>query len=256
MKKALFFVILFLALAQASPGHAERLVTSISSSRVLITSSFSGAELVLFGAIERDGATISRSGSFDIVLVVKGPATAFVVREKMRTGPIWVNAAQRKYADIPSYLALHSSRPITDVTTEQLRERFQLSLVDLIAAKGGPALAALEPQKFHSALIRLKTAEKLYQANEKGIVFLAPNLFRATITLPATAPLGNYEAFVTVFSDGAPLTTERTDFEVLKTGFESRVAIAANAQSFLYGLATIVLAIGFGWLANFVFRRD
>jgi uncharacterized protein (TIGR02186 family) len=256
MKRALFFITLLLTLVQASSGHAERLVTSISSSRVLITSSFSGAELVLFGAIERDGATVSRSGSFDVVLVVKGPATAFVVREKMRTGPVWVNAAQRKYADIPSYLAMHSSRPMTDVTTEQLRERFQLSLLDVVAAKGGPALAALEPQKFHSALIRLKMAENLYQVNEKGIVFLAPHLFRATITLPATAPLGNYEAFVTVFSDGAPLATERTDFEVLKTGFESRVATAATTRSFLYGLLTILLAIGFGWLANFVFRRD
>jgi uncharacterized protein (TIGR02186 family) len=256
MKKLLNFILMLLALVLPHVAFAERLVTSISSSRVLITSSFSGAELVLFGAIERDGFTVSRSGSFDVVLVVKGPPTAFVVREKMQTGPIWVNSAQRKYADIPSYLAVHSSRPIADVTTEQLRERFQLSLGDVVAAKGGPALAALEPQKFHSALIRLKMSEKLYQANDKGVVFLAPNLFRTTITLPSTAPLGNYEAFVTVFSDGAPLATERTDFEVLKTGFESRVAIAANAQAFLYGLATILLAIGFGWLANFAFRRD
>jgi uncharacterized protein (TIGR02186 family) len=256
MKKFLSFILVLFALVHTKPAHAERLITSISSSRVLITSSFSGAELVLFGAIERDGATVSRSGSFDVVLVVKGPSTAFVVREKMQTGLIWANAAQRKYADIPSYLAVNSSRPIADVTTEQLRERFQLSLVDLVAAKGGPALAALEPQKFHSALIRLKIAEKLYQTNDKGVVFLAPNLFRTTISLPSTAPLGNYEAFVTVFADGAPLATERTDFEVLKTGFESRVAAAANAQTFLYGLATILLAIGFGWLANFAFRRD
>jgi uncharacterized protein (TIGR02186 family) len=256
MRKTWFFTLVLMVWLQAGEAFAERLITSISSSRVLISSSFSGAELVLFGSIERDGATISRSGSFDVVLVVKGPATAFTVREKMRVGPIWVNAAQRKYADLPSYIALNSSRPISEVTTEQLRERFQLALSDIVAAKGGPALAALEPQKFHSALIRLKMAENLYQSNDKGVVFLAPNLFRTTITLPATAPLGNYEAFVTVFADGAPLATERTDFEVLKTGFESRVATTASAQSFLYGLATILLAIGFGWLANFAFRRD
>jgi uncharacterized protein (TIGR02186 family) len=167
-----------------------------------------------------------------------------------------VNSSQRKYADIPGYLAIHSSRPIADVTTNQLRERFLLSLADQVAAKGGPTLAVLEPERFHNSLVRLKSAEALFQSSDNGVVFLAPNLFRTTITLPATAPLGNYEAVVTVFADGAPLATERTDFEVLKTGFESRVATAANSQSFLYGLATILLALGFGWLANFVFRRD
>jgi uncharacterized protein (TIGR02186 family) len=254
-KKVRMAVLAFLVLIPET-AFAERLITSISSSRVLISSSFSGTELVLFGSIERDGASVSRSGSYDVVVMIKGPASLTTVREKQRIGPIWINAAQRKYSDLPGYLAIHSSRPMSDVTSDPLRERFQLGLNDLVAARGGPALAVLEPQRFHSALIRLRTADGLFQASDKGVVFLAPNLFRTTITLPATAPLGNYEATVMVFSDGAPLATERSDFEVLKTGFEARVALAANSRSFLYGLITVFLAIGFGWLANFVFRRD
>jgi uncharacterized protein (TIGR02186 family) len=251
--RALILTIVFL---HSSDSRAERLITSISSSRVLISSSFSGAELVLFGAIERDGATISRSGSYDVVLTVKGPALQTIIREKTRMGPIWANGSQRKYPDLPGYLAIHSSRAIAEVTTGPLRERFLLSLADLVASKGGPALAVLEPERFHTALIRLRSVDKLFQSNDKGVVFLAPNLFRTTISLPATAPIGNYEAVVTVFADGAPLATERTDFEVVKTGFESKVATAANSQTFLYGLATVLLALGFGWLANFAFRRD
>ena len=42
------------ALAAAVPAHAERLVVSLSAHRVLINSSFTGAEPVLFGVIERD----------------------------------------------------------------------------------------------------------------------------------------------------------------------------------------------------------
>ena len=241
------------------PALAERLITSISSSRVLISSSYTGAELVLFGTIERDGVSVSRSGPYDIVVTVKGPVAPFVVREKQRLGFIWMNAAQQKYSGLPGYLAFNSSRALADVTSEQLRERFLIGLSETVLSRGGggSALQSSESQKaFNDALIRVKTASKLFQLNERGVVFLAPNLFRATISLPAIAPLGNYEATVTLFSDGAPLATEKSDFEVLKTGFEARVAIAAFNMSALYGLATVLLALGFGWMAHYAFRRD
>jgi uncharacterized protein (TIGR02186 family) len=239
----------------AGEARAERLITSVSASRVLITSSYTGAELVLFGAIERDAVSVSRAGPYDIVVTVKGPASPVTVREKQRLGPIWVNADQRKYVGVPGYLAIHSSRPLADVSSEPLRERFQLGLMESVAPRGG-GMGDTHRKTFHEALIRIRANARLFQANDKGVVFLAPGLFRAAISLPATAPLGNYEAIVTLFSDGAPLATEKTDFEVVKTGFEAQVAMAAFTQPWLYGLFTILLALGFGWLANYAFRRD
>jgi uncharacterized protein (TIGR02186 family) len=251
-------VLLLLAmLATPAPAQAERLITSVSSSRVLINSSYTGADLVLFGQIERDGVTVSRAGPYDIVVTVRGPSGPFTVREKKRVGPIWVNADQQKYAGLPGYLAIHSSRPLEEVTSAQLRQRFQVGIMETVAARGGGARPdEVRRQSFHDALVRIKTASGLFQANERGVVFLSPSLFRAAISLPATAPLGNYEAIVTLFADGAPLATEKTDFEVVKTGFEAQVAVAAFTQPFFYGLMTVLMALGFGWLANYAFRRD
>jgi uncharacterized protein (TIGR02186 family) len=246
-----------LAVLAALPARAERLITSVSSSRILINSSYTGAELTLFGTIERDAVSVSRSGPYDIVVTVRGPSGPFTVREKKRVGPIWVNADQQKYAGLPGYLAIHSSRPLTEVTTEPLRQRFQIGIMETVAARGGGARPDdVQRQTFHDALVRIKKASGLFQANERGVVFLSPSLFRAGISLPATAPLGNYEAVVTLFADGAPLATEKTDFEVVKIGFEAQVALAAFTQPFFYGLFTVLLALGFGWLANYAFRRD
>jgi uncharacterized protein (TIGR02186 family) len=240
----------------SGPAMAERLITSISSSRVLITSSYTGAELVLFGSIERDGVSISRSGAFDIVVTVKGPSGLFTVRKKERVGLFWVNTEQTKYAEMPGYLAIHSTRPLVDVTSVELRERFQVGLEQAVAARGGVGQPPARIQAFHAALIRLRKEARLFQANDRGVVFLSPNLFRAAISLPATAPLGNYEAVATLYADGAPLATEKSDFEVVKTGFEARVAQAAFGQPFVYGLLTVLLALGFGWLGHYAFRRD
>jgi uncharacterized protein (TIGR02186 family) len=76
-----------------SPASAERLITSLSSHQVLVSSSFTGTELVLFGAIERDGATVVRKGGYDIVVTVSGPRETLVVRRKDRVAGIWTNAA-------------------------------------------------------------------------------------------------------------------------------------------------------------------
>jgi uncharacterized protein (TIGR02186 family) len=240
-----------------APAAAERLITSISSSRVLITSSYSGTELVLFGAIERDGVSVSRAGPYDLVVTVRGPSSPMAVREKSRLGFIWVNTDQQKYIDMPGYLALLSSRPLPEVSSPELRQRFQLGLAETVEARGGNLTIPPERRKeFHAALIRLKKASGLFQEVERGVVFLAPNLFRVIINVPATAPLGNYEATVTLFADGAPLATEKSDFEVVKIGFEARMAALAHGWPLLYGLATILLAISFGWLGNYAFRRD
>ncbi len=60
MKRIAALILACMALA-ISPAFAERLITSLSSHQVLVSSSFTGTELVLFGAIERDGATSFRA---------------------------------------------------------------------------------------------------------------------------------------------------------------------------------------------------
>jgi uncharacterized protein (TIGR02186 family) len=253
--RALLAVLTFAVLA-AAPARAERLITSVSSSRVLITSSYTGAELVLFGAIERDGVSVSRAGTYEIVVTVRGPSGLTTVREKQRFGPFWINGDQAKFIDLPGYIAVNSTKPLPEVTSVQLRERFQLGLDQIVAPRGGVSPLPERTAAFRSALIRIRQEARLFQSNERGVVFLAPNLFRTAISLPATAPLGNYEAVAMLFIDGAPLSTEKSDFEVVKTGFEARVAQAAFTQPFMYGLMAVLLALGFGWIGNYAFRRD
>jgi len=69
------------ALAAAVPAHAERLVVSLSAHRVLINSSFTGAEPVLFGVIERDAASATRRSGYDVVVTVTGPRQEVVTRQ-------------------------------------------------------------------------------------------------------------------------------------------------------------------------------
>ena len=106
------------------------------------------------------------------------------------------------------------------------------------------------------ALARLKAQEGLYLQDERGVTFLTPDIFRASISLPATAPPGNYEVDVTLFADTVILARTQTHFELVKTGFEEQVGVIARDWSLAYGLATAAIALFCGWLASAIFRRD
>src|SRR3546814_79845 len=71
----------FAAAVPAVFGQQE-LVADLSDHEVAITTGFTGAELLLFGAVEGEG---------QIVVVVTGPRQTTTVRRKARVAGIWMN---------------------------------------------------------------------------------------------------------------------------------------------------------------------
>ncbi len=243
--------------AWSGPVSAETLITSLSNHRVLINSNYTGTSIAVFGAIERDAQTIARATGYDVVVTVRGPRQLLTVREKQKVGPIWINQEQQKFPSAPAYLSVLTSKPIAEITSDQLRQRQRIGLRAIISApdftyvRGGGA-----DREFREALYRLKAQEGLYLEEERGVTFLTPDIFRASIPLPATAPPGEYDVQVVLFADTVILASTTTHFELVKTGFEEQVGAVARDWSLLYGLATALLALAFGWLANIIFRRD
>ena len=128
MRAASLALALALALGAAPARAAEKLVSSLSSHQVKITPSFTGAELVLFGIVEREAESPPRRGGYDIVATVRGPPETLVVRRKERVVGIWVNADSRTFVQVPSYLATLSNRPIEAIVSLDVARRLQLGV--------------------------------------------------------------------------------------------------------------------------------
>jgi uncharacterized protein (TIGR02186 family) len=244
------------ALAGLSSAQAETLITSLSSHRVFITSNYTGTAVAVFGAIERDAQTVSRAQGYDVVVTVRGPREAITVREKERTGLIWINREQQKFPFAPAYLAVLTSRPVPEITSEALAQRFRIGISAIVGAPEFTLDRGPADDPFRVALIRLKQQDRLYVEINRGVTFLSPTLFRAATPLPATAPPGNYDVEVMLLADSVVLAQTRTSFELEKSGFEQQVADVARDWSSLYGLATGAIALLFGWIASVIFRRD
>lgn len=246
------------AAALSSPARAERLINTLSTSRVLISSNFTGADVVLFGSVERDAQTVARRGSYDIVVTVKGPRETVVTYRKQRVFGIWVNADSRTFVDVPSYLTVLSNRTINDIADITTLRRSQTGLARILLPQeiSGDIADSIRDDPFRQAFLRLKIERGLYRETQNGVTFLTPALFRAAIPIPDNAPTGSYDVDVKLFADGALLTRQQTALEVVKVGFEQFVAQAAREHGLLYGLATALMALLTGWFASVVFRKD
>jgi len=231
--------------------YAERLVTSLSTHRVLISSNFTGTSLVLFASIEDSDAPRDKPKKYDVAVTVRGPAATFVTRKKDRVLGLWVNYESRRYPDTPSYLAVLTNRPPAEFGPVALQTKYKLGL----------SFAALPPtieanEEFGDALLRVKKAEGLFHEQTNAVTFLTPTLFRATLPIPGTAPTGPYEIDVQVFMNGALAAQQTTAIEVVKTGFEAAVAYSARDARLDYGLGVAFLAVVVGTLAGLIFRRN
>lgn len=238
------------------PASAERLITSLSSHQVLVTSSFTGIELVLFGSIERDAKTVSRKGEYDIIVTVAGPRQTLVVRRKDHVLGIWTNAETRSFLNTPTYLAVLSNRAVSEIAPAELRRRQEIGMSLVPRPSLTSEIQSGEHDTFRDALIRLRQQRKLYVEEPKGVTFLTPNLFRAAIRLPAEAPVGIYDVDVRLFADGTELARATSALEVVKVGVEQFVVNAAAYHGILYGLFTMLMALATGWFASVVFRKD
>ena len=247
---------LLLALLLAAQARAETLVASVSTMRVAITSNYTGASIVVFGGIERDAQTVARAGPYDIVVTVRGPRQSMMVRQKEPLGPIWLNREQQRFAEVPMYLAVLTSRPIAEITSDPLRLKYKVGLDAIMASPDFVADRRLPDPPFREALLRLQRQERLYLENFRGVSFLTPTLFKATVPLPAVAPPGFYEVDIELFADEVLLARGQAGFDLVKTGFEQQVASVAREWSGLYGLVVALIALLFGWIASVIFRRD
>jgi uncharacterized protein (TIGR02186 family) len=239
-----------LALTSASK---PTLVPDVSARNIQIRYTFAGAQLLLFGAIVYPGGR-TPAHTPDVVVVVKGPAEAIVVRQKQRIAGIWMNADSSRFRSAPSYYAVASSKPISQLVDNRTAAIYELGVQNLQLSPGSAALPE-KARRFEEGLLDLRQRRGLYSENPHGVEISDGVLYRAVITIPSQVPVGTYTAETFLVDDGRVVTAATRDIEIGKSGFERFVALAARRHDALYGLFAALLSLALGWSAAAIFRR-
>lgn len=251
MRRQLAAILLLAPLLLAA--ERPRLVPDVSQRDIRIVYSFTGAELLLFGAILYPGGRVP-SERADIAVVLKGPVEPITVREKRKIAGIWMNAASARYRSAPSYYAIASSRPLSELVDERTAAIYELGLGSLQlspASASGPD----EARRFRQGLVDLRRRAGLYLEEPRGVDIADGVLYRARLRIPARVPVGDYTAETFLIEDGRVLAGAVRDVRIGKAGFERFVANAADSWSLAYGLFAVVISLLLGWGAALAFRR-
>jgi len=238
-----------LLLLLSLPAQAEEeIILGLSQNEIDITATFTGSEILLFGAIRRDAPV--PDGNLGIIVTVAGPEVPVTVRRKERRFGIWVNVDDVKIAAAPSFYAVATSADLSKVLrpSEDLINR--ITIPKVVRQVG---TNVLDSQSFARALVRIRSENNQYQRLEGAVAISRDTLFQTRIQMPANLTEGFYVAKIFLTRDGNIVDEYETSIPVKKVGLERWLYNLAHDNAFLYGLMSLAIAIAAGWAASAVF---
>lgn len=238
-----------LLLALPPKAGAEEIVLGLSQDEIGITATFDGDDILIFGAVRRDGP-INDAEPLEVIIAVSGPLTPVTVRRKERVLGIWVNTAVVEVDAAPSFYAIATSAPIGEAISNVEDLRQKLTVRRAIRSVGAPILGA---EAFTRALIRIRAAAGLYQTLVGAVAFDEQTLFRTAIQLPANLTEGDYSARVVLTRNGIVVDEHVVRIPVKKVGLERWLFNLSREEPLLYGLMSLAIAIAAGWGASAAF---
>lgn len=246
-----------LALLAALPlllGASEpKLVPDVSDTKIDIAYSFTGAELLLFGAILYPGGRAPAPDT-DVAVVIKGPAEPLLVREKAKVAGIWINHASERFRSVPSFYAVATSRPLDKIVSARTAAIYEIGIDNLLLSPANGSSAG-EQARFETGLVELKRKAGLYAEHVGTVSVREGVLYRALVPIPARVPVGRYTAETYLIRNGHIVAAATREIEVGKSGFERFMAQAAEAHPVPYGLAAILISLLMGLAAALAFGR-
>lgn len=243
-----FWVMVITALP---PAAAAKLSIGLTTSQVNVDADFSGAEIVLFGAIDEDLVPMS-----DLVAIVKGPSISFVVRPIVKTGLIWAPGDAIDLVDAPGLYLTNATRPLESFTNPPVRQEAELDAASLnLAEKIADETASDEAKEIVEAFVRSESLAGRYQDNIGAVSFKDGGLFTIDIALPPNTPVGDYAVDVFLFRDGQIIAADTAALSVNKVGLERRIYNLAHERPLGYGVICVALSLFAGWLAAFAMRK-
>lgn len=229
--------------------QSEQIVMGMSQDEVAITASFTGSEILIFGAVSRD-APAPESSDLEVIIAVQGPNVPVTIRKKDRVAGIWINTESVDLDIAPSFYAIATSGPIAEVLLPLEDLRHAVSVGRVVRSAGQNAFNTDDSV---DAFARIQAKDNLLQILEGAVSIDEDTLFRARISLPANITQGNYKTRIFLTRNGMVVDQLDTVIPVYKVGIERWLFTLAQEQAALYGALSLIIAALAGWVAAAVF---
>jgi len=223
----------------------------LTPEQVNIGTTFNGRTITVAGEIGQDE---------EAVIQIIGTDTEAHFKQTGKVGGLlWMTVAHFSLAGAPSAYFVYLPETISswhqskDTRWMQLKLGYD-NLEDSIV---------IEPEQENKTgvfgdFLKLKTAHELYQMVDNGVHYKndtnGRKVFEAEIRIPADIPRETYTVKVLKIKDGIITGQETTELHVQLQGFPLFISNMAYNRSLLYGIISVLIAIGAGLFMGTVFK--
>ena len=248
-----FLVILIAAMMTLIfSGQASAELTAIANhDRISIDFFYHGSSVSVRGVSDPDA---------DLVIKISAPDSHYALRQKGKVGGLlWMNVGTLNFEHVPSLYFLASSKKIDDILGsdemakdvlgyEALKEHVELT----------PVKDEAEKTKWFNEFLKYKENSKLYSVASGNITFSEKEGKQNYYTLfdwPYQAVPGDYTITVYAVKDHKVIEKAETKVRVEQAGIVKSLAGMAKNNASVYGILSILAALGAGFGVGLIFRK-
>jgi uncharacterized protein (TIGR02186 family) len=251
-KKLLFLlklVLLTFLCPFADDAYAE-LTTKANHDHITIDSFYHGSTVSVRG--------ISDPGT-DLIIRVSSEDTHQALREKGKVaGMLWMTVGELDLDHVPNVYELHSTKNIDDILNKDEIDRYGLGYKSLEKHASMNA-SGEERTKWFNEFVKFKEAKSLYSTST-GKISLAEKDGKQSYYIltqwPYQAPPDNYTVTVYAVKNGKVLETASDHVLVEQVGVVKSLASMARDNGAVYGILSIIAALGAGFGVGLVFTKQ
>jgi len=235
-KLTLFIIFSFFYLIVGRP-NAEILLFDLSEKDIEISKNKSNPDFTIFGF------TNSKSS---LVLKIKGPSQKVLLQKKKKILGMWSWSKTGEFI-YPGLFHYYTNKDDDEIDFEVKKDLFDN--VKLIGKDDDNLKKDLIEKKMSLDLFLIKN-NSFNVINKK-----MPSFFKIPVKLPSNAPEGEYTVSLNIIDSINNFESKKISINVVKPGLSSFVFKLAHKFSFIYGLFSVIIAIGLGLTAGFIFKK-
>ena len=196
----------------------------------------------------------------DLIIKITAPEEHQALRQKGKVGGfLWMNVGTINFEHVPSLYFLSSTKKIEDILNKDEMASYVVGLEALerhVELK--PVKDEAEKTKWFNEFVKYKEHSRLYSVSSDNITFTNENGKQNYYTLfewPYQAVPGIYTVTVYAVKNNKIVEKAESKVQVEQAGVVKKLAGMAKNNASVYGILSILAALGAGFGVGLVFRK-
>jgi uncharacterized protein (TIGR02186 family) len=210
------------------------------------------------------GSSVSIRGvsdpGVDLVVKIASPEGEHTLRQKGKVGGLlWMNVGKLEFNRVPSVYFLHSTKNLTDILSQEEMNKYVLGYPALERhTEVSPVKDEAEKEKWFDQFVRFKESSKLYATSSGKITTTREGdaqQYYILLDWPYQAFPGEYTVSVYAVKNNKVVEQADTKVTVEQAGVVKSLATMAKNKASLYGIISILAALGAGFGVGLIFKK-